>query len=116
MKGLRRASLSTLVRTAKASAIRARFGPSLAGIKLPPNYGAEYREPFEQAFVDLADELGIAFLPFLMEDVWNEPGSMQPDGIHPTAQGHERIALNVLKVLEPLLIEAGEQKAALPAS
>ena len=88
----------------------------LAGIKLPPNYGAEYREPFEQAFVDLADELGVAFLPFLMKDVWDQPGSMQSDGIHPTAQGHERIALNVLEVLEPLLIAAQKQKAAVPSS
>ncbi|MDA1312355.1 MAG: arylesterase [Acidobacteria bacterium] len=84
----------------------------LAGIKLPPNYGADYRVPFEQAFVDLAEELGVAFLPFLMEGVWDKPGSMQADGIHPTAQGHERIALNVLEVLEPLLKAKQKEPAA----
>ena len=47
----------------------------LAGIKLPPNYGAEYREPFEQVFVDLAAELDVAFLPFLMEGVWEKSSS-----------------------------------------
>jgi acyl-CoA thioesterase-1 len=83
----------------------------LAGIKLPPNYGADYREPFEQVFVDLADELGVAFLPFLLEGVWDQPGSMQDDGIHPTAKGHERIALNVLEVLEPLLEAKKERQA-----
>jgi len=83
----------------------------LAGIKLPPNYGADYRRPFEQTFVDLANELGVAFLPFLLEGVWDEPGSMQSDGIHPTAQGHERIAMNVLKILEPLLKAKQERNA-----
>ena len=86
----------------------------LAGIKLP-NYGAEYREPFERVFVDLADELGVGFLPFLLEGVWDQPGSMQADGIHPTAEGHERIALNVLEVLEPLLEANKGREATAPS-
>ena len=88
----------------------------LAGIKLPPNYGADYRVPFERAYVDLAAEMGVAFLPFLLEGVWDKPGSMQNDGVHPTAQGHERIALNVLEVLEPLLKAKQKQQQAAPPS
>jgi acyl-CoA thioesterase-1 len=88
----------------------------LAGIKLPPNYGADYRVPFERAYVDLAAETGVAFLPFLLEGVWDKPGSMQNDGVHPTAQGHERIALNVLEVLEPLLKAKQKQQQAAPPS
>ena len=80
----------------------------LAGMKLPPNYGAEYRESFEQAFFHLAEELNLPFLPFLMEGVGGVPHLMQADGLHPTAEGNERMALNVLEVLEPLLIAAGE--------
>ena len=84
----------------------------LAGMKLPPNYGAEYRESFEQAFADLAAELKLPFLPFLMEGVGGVPHLMQDDGLHPTAEGNERMALNVLEVLGPLLVAAGETAAA----
>ena len=84
----------------------------LAGMKLPPNYGAEYRESFEQAFADLAAELKLPFLPFLMEGVGGVPHLMQDDGLHPTAEGNERMALNVLEVLGPLLAAAGETAAA----
>ena len=87
----------------------------LAGMKLPPNYGSEYRESFEQAFTDLAEELKLPFLPFLMEGVGGVPHLMQDDGIHPTAEGNERMALNVLEVLEPLLVTATET-AATPSS
>lgn len=87
----------------------------LAGMKLPPNYGAEYRVPFERAFVDLAAEFDLPFLPFLLEGVGDVPSLMQPDGLHPTADGHQRIAINVMDVLEPLLIKARE-RAAVPAS
>lgn len=84
----------------------------LAGMKLPPNYGAEYRESFEQAFADLAEELKLPFLPFLMEGVGGVPHLMQDDGLHPTAEGNERMALNVLEVLEPLLVAADETREA----
>ncbi|MDE0163964.1 MAG: arylesterase [Bryobacterales bacterium] len=87
----------------------------LSGMKLPPNYGAEYRKSFEQAFADLAEELNLPFLPFLMEGVGGVPHLMQDDGIHPTAEGNERMALNVLEVLEPLLVTATET-AATPSS
>ena len=87
----------------------------LAGMKLPPNYGAEYREPFEQAFVDIAEEFDLPFLPFLMEGVGGVPSLMQPDGLHPTAEGHRRIAQNILEVIEPLLANARE-KSATPSS
>ena len=83
----------------------------LAGMKLPPNYGSEYRESFEQAFADLAEELNLPFLPFLMEGVGGVPHLMQDDGLHPTAEGNERMALNVLEVLEPLLDTATETAA-----
>jgi len=87
----------------------------LGGIKLPPNYGAEYREPFEQVFVDVAEEFDLPFLPFLMEGVGGVPSLMQPDGLHPTAEGHQRIAMNILNVLEPLLV-AARDKVAVPSS
>ena len=38
-------------------------------------------------------------LPFLLKDVYGVPGSIQSDGIHPTAQGCEQVAKNVMDQL-----------------
>ena len=75
----------------------------LAGITLPPNYGREYIQQFEQVFRDLAQRHHVAFVPMLYKDLIKIPGTIQPDGIHPTAKGSEIIARTLLPVLEPLL-------------
>ena len=46
-----------------------------------------------------------------MEGVGGVPHLMQDDGLHPTAEGNERMALNVLAVLEPLLATVRETAA-----
>lgn len=75
----------------------------LAGITLPPNYGQEYIQPFEQVFRDLAAKHRTAFVPMLYKDLIHVPGTIQPDGIHPTAKGAEIIARTLLPALAPLL-------------
>lgn len=75
----------------------------LAGITLPPNYGSEYIHSFEQVFRDLAARHHSTFVPMLYKDLVHVPGTIQPDGIHPTAKGAEIIAKTLLPVLTPLL-------------
>jgi acyl-CoA thioesterase-1 len=75
----------------------------LAGITLPPNYGREYIEAFEQLFRELTTKHHAAFVPMLYKNLINVPGTIQPDGIHPTAKGSEIIARTLLPVLAPLL-------------
>jgi len=75
----------------------------LAGITLPPNYGQEYIKQFEQNFRDLAARHHTAFVPMIYKDLVNVPGTIQTDGIHPTAKGSEIIARTLLPVLMPLL-------------
>jgi acyl-CoA thioesterase-1 len=75
----------------------------LAGITLPPNYGADYIKSFEQVFRDLAARHHVAFVPMIYKDLVHVPGTIQPDGIHPTAKGSEIIAETLLPVLKPLL-------------
>lgn len=75
----------------------------LAGIKLPPNYGAAYIEQFESIYPDLASEYGTLLVPFIMENVVFEPGMMQEDGIHPSAAAQPRLLDNVWQVLYPEL-------------
>jgi acyl-CoA thioesterase-1 len=75
----------------------------LAGMKVPPNMGRDYGRQFDAIFPDLAKKNKAALIPFVLEGVGGVRQLNLPDGIHPTAKGHEIVAANVWKVLEPLL-------------
>jgi acyl-CoA thioesterase-1 len=75
----------------------------LAGITLPPNYGQDYIRQFEQTYRDLAAKHHAAFVPMIYKDLVNVPGTIQSDGIHPTAKGSEIIAQTLMPLLTPLL-------------
>lgn len=75
----------------------------LAGMTLPRNYGPEYIHSFEQIYIDLAKRYKLARIPFLLDGVGGHPDLMQADGIHPTAEGAEIVAHNVMNYLQPLL-------------
>lgn len=75
----------------------------LAGITLPPNYGADYIQQFNETYTMLAHKYKVPLIPFLFKGVYGVPGSMQEDGIHATAKGNQQVALNVLQALMPSL-------------
>jgi acyl-CoA thioesterase-1 len=82
----------------------------LAGMTLPPNYGPDYIGDFQKIYTDLAAKYHVTLIPFLMADIITKDlRYIQPDGIHPTAQGSEIIAGTVLKAIKPLLA-ANERK------
>jgi len=75
----------------------------LVGMLLPPNYGPEYTDQFREIYPRLATELDVALMPFGLEGVAAIPELNLPDGIHPNAEGHRRIAGNLIPYLEPLV-------------
>jgi acyl-CoA thioesterase-1 len=75
----------------------------LAAMEALPNYGEEYRRHFRAIYPALAEANGATLVPFLLDGVAGDPRLNQPDGIHPTAEGHKRVADNVWKALRPLL-------------
>lgn len=77
----------------------------LAGMKLPPNYGADYTLAFQTMYADLAKESGISLIPFFLEGVAAQAGLNQADGIHPTGRGYVVVVDTIFHVLEPLLIK-----------
>lgn len=81
----------------------------LAGMQAPPNLGQRYTESFRAVFPQVAREADVALIPFLLEGVGGIRERNQPDGIHPSVEGHEIIAETVWTSLEPLLrrIDAG---------
>src|SRR6185436_81190 len=83
-----RENLEAIVRRAQAGGARV----LLIGMRVPSNYGAAYTREFAAVYPDVAKRTGVPLLPFLLEGVAANPGLNQPDGIHPNAEGHRRIA------------------------
>ena len=79
----------------------------LAGMEAPPNLGGMYTEAFRQVFAGVAEREGAELIPFLLDGVAGVPELNQEDRIHPTAEGHLRVAQNVWPVLERVLVDIG---------
>ncbi len=75
----------------------------LAGMKLPLNYGQEYRLAFESTFSDLVKENKIKKIPFLLDGVGGRKDLNLDDGIHPNEKGHKIIAKYILKNIQESL-------------
>ncbi len=75
----------------------------LAGMQIPPNYGARYSSQFKALYEKLAEKNELALIPFFLEGIGGDATLMQRDGIHPTAEAQPIIVKNVLPELEKLL-------------
>jgi len=75
----------------------------LAGMQLPPNYGASYTDAFADLYSQVARDLEVELIPFFMEGVALNPEKLLPDMIHPNEAGQPVLLENAWKVLEPLL-------------
>lgn len=71
----------------------------LLGMQIPANYGPAYRDLFNRAFHDAADESGASLLPFLLEPIARERSMFQRDGIHPSAEAQPLLADHVLPMI-----------------
>lgn len=84
---------------------KAHIGVLLAGITLPANYGPDYIQDFEKIFRTLAAKHHAPLVPMIYKNLVNVPGTIQPDGIHPTAKGSQIIAQTLWPALKPLLVK-----------
>jgi acyl-CoA thioesterase-1 len=75
----------------------------LAGMEMPPNYGARYTTDFRAIFAEVARKRGATFMPFLLTGVAGDPRLNQSDGIHPTAEGYAAVSDRLWPYLQPLL-------------
>jgi acyl-CoA thioesterase-1 len=103
LRGLRvedtRANLDKIVSDLRISGIKV----VLAGITLPPDYGPDYIQQFNQTYTLLAKKYNVPLLPFLLKGVFGVNGMMQSDNTHATAEGNNIVANNVLPLIVPLL-------------
>jgi len=95
---------------------RARRGGAkvlLAGMRVPPNYGADYTQAFARVFPDVSRAAGVPLMPFLLEGVAGEARLNLADGIHPNVEGQRRIAEHLWPHLQPLLTKVAARPRAL---
>ena len=97
-----RANLEDIIRRLQAAGVKV----VLAGMKLPPNYGADYTARFAAMYEELANKYRVTAMPFFLEGVGGQAALNQADGIHPTGAGYRVIVDNLMPVLEPLLSKA----------
>jgi acyl-CoA thioesterase-1 len=93
---------------ANLDAIVARFQKTgvrvlVAGMEVPPNYGARYAAEFRRIYAEVARKRVAAFMPFLLDGVAGNPRLNQPDGIHPTAEGYHIVVDHLWPYLAPML-------------
>ncbi len=81
----------------------------LAGMEAPPNLGEAYTAGFRDVFLRVAEDLDVVLIPFLLDGVAGVAELNQGDGIHPTPEGHRRMARTAWSVLEPVLREAARR-------
>ena len=75
----------------------------LLSMKIPPNYGKRYVDLFYNVYPQLAQQLNITLVPFLLEDVALHIDLMQADGLHPNARAQALLADKIEPYLLPLL-------------
>ena len=75
----------------------------ILGMKMPPNYGAEYSSQFEEAFSSVAKANQAALVPFFLDDFADKTDFFLPDRIHPAENAQPLIVERVWKALLPLL-------------
>lgn len=75
----------------------------LAGMQMPASMGADFAREFGALFPRVAAENHAILIPYLLQDVGGIEKLNQPDRIHPTPAGQQKVAENVWAVLRPAL-------------
>lgn len=101
--GLTRANLDAILTQAQARGLRL----LLIGLPGPANFGADWKTQFDAIFPDLAAKHGVPvdadFMAALRDDPAGFQTLMQPDGLHPSAEGVARIVARIGPQVQALL-------------
>ena len=93
---LTRSNIDQMIQRLKARNIKV----VLAGMLAPPNMGADYAEPFNAIYPELAAQHQVVLYPFFMDGVITKSDLKLNDGLHPNAKGVAVIVAGILPVIE----------------
>ena len=94
-----RGNFEYLIETAKA----AKADVVLVGMRMPPNYGAEYANSFHALYGELAKKYDVPMVDFFLDGVALDDNLMQADGIHPNATAQPKLLDNLWPALSKVL-------------
>ena len=92
-------NLREIVRGGRAAGARV----VLLGMDIPTNYGAQYGRGFAALYERVARDEGATLVPAFVRELASDPALLQPDGLHPTAEGQRRLAAELVPALAALL-------------
>jgi acyl-CoA thioesterase-1 len=84
-------------------------------MQAPGNYGPDYKQAFDTIYPDLAEQFDVLYAESFFDGLASggDPNAvsqyMQPDGIHPNAQGVARIVEALGPSVLELVKKSGEQ-------
>ncbi len=78
----------------------------LMQIRLPANLGQAYINRFESIYPEIAEDHGATLVPFFLEDLYDRPGMLMADGIHPTPEAQPEM----MEAVRPWVSEALEAR------
>ena len=93
---LTRSNIDQMIQRLKARNIKV----VLAGMLAPPNMGADYTEPFNAIYPELAAQHQVVLYPFFMDGVVTKSDLKLNDGLHPNAKGVAVIVASILPTIE----------------
>ncbi len=108
--GSLRANLDAILARVRRDRPAARV--ALVQMEAPRNFGAGYTDRFHAVFPAAARTGGATLFPFLLDGVAGVPRLNQADGVHPTAEGAQRVGATVWKALRPLVADAERARLA----
>ncbi|RYG90550.1 arylesterase [Loktanella sp. IMCC34160] len=102
-----RANLDGILQAAEAAGVSV----MLVGLEVSNNYGPDYKAAFDGMYPDLAAQYGATFYPTFFEGLLTEgdmaearAAYLQPDGLHPNAEG----VVQIVAHMGPVLLEFAE--------
>jgi len=103
LRGLPPSELRSNLEAIVAAAQKRHVRVLLLGMEAPPNFGAGYTKEFRAVYSKVASDRNVPLVPFFLEGVAGVGRLNQADGIHPTAEGQQRVADTIWRSLEPLV-------------
>lgn len=105
-----RANIEAILKEAKSRGLKV----LLVGMKAPGNFGPDYKADFDRLYPDLAETYGARHIDSyfgLLDPTATDPAAlaefMQPDGIHPNADGVKKIVAALAPQIKDLLATGG---------
>lgn len=103
LRGLTIASAKANLIAITVAVRKAHGQPLLVGMQIPPNYGRNYTQQFSAMYRQIAKDLNVPLVPFMLEGVADKPDLFQADRLHPIAEAQPIILNNIWPELKRLL-------------